>query len=69
MIKFIEKKEQSTIVGYFFALLLFFALLVQYVCLEHSNNIAFYVGVRIRTVLMDLIYKKVIIIELNKIDN
>ena len=58
MIKFIANKNQSSTIGYFLLLALLCCLLTKTFCLEHSYNLSFSVGAKIRTLLMDLIYKK-----------
>jgi hypothetical protein len=65
LIKFISNKQQSSLIGYFLASMLFVSSIIQSICMEHSVNLVYVIGIRIRTVMMNLIYKKVILSFLN----
>ena len=61
LIKFIKEKEQNILVGLFLTLLLFFCSLIQSFVLQHYFHRMFIVGARIRTTIMNTVYKKVIL--------
>lgn len=63
LIKFIKEKEQNVLVGIFLTTLLFFSSLIQSFVLQHYFHRMFIVGARIRTTIMNVVYKKV-----NKLD-
>ncbi|CAF0948802.1 unnamed protein product, partial [Brachionus calyciflorus] len=58
LINFISNEKYPKIIGYFYAGLLFIRLSLLSLCLNHSFNYGFLTGVRIRSSLMNLIYKK-----------
>ncbi|CAF1062060.1 unnamed protein product, partial [Brachionus calyciflorus] len=58
LINFISNEEYPKIIGYFYAGLLFIRLSLLSFCLTHNFNYAFLAGVRTRSSLMNLIYKK-----------
>lgn len=58
IITFIKDKEQNIQVGLFYTLLLFLTSLVQSFALQHYFHRMFIVGARIRTSVMNIVYKK-----------
>lgn len=61
LIVFINNKNQDPIIGYFLAVLMLFVSIVQSLLTNHYFHRMLVVGARVRTALMGLIYKKVII--------
>nr|APD26507.1 ATP-binding cassette transporter subfamily C member 1 X3 protein [Brachionus koreanus] len=58
LINFISDDRYSKTIGLFLSFLIFFRLIVMSFCLQHSFYYAFLAGVRTRSALMRLIYKK-----------
>ncbi|CAF1078170.1 unnamed protein product [Brachionus calyciflorus] len=58
LINFISNENYPKIIGYFYASLLFIRLALLSLCHNHHLNYAFLAGVRTRSSLMNLIYKK-----------
>lgn len=58
LISFIKDREQNILVGLFYTALLFICSLIQSFVLQHYFHRMFIVGTRIRTALMNVIYKK-----------
>ncbi len=58
IITFIKDKEQNIQVGLFYTLLLFLTSLIQSFALQHYFHRMFIVGARIRTSIMNIVYKK-----------
>nr|UOU03334.1 ATP-binding cassette subfamily C1-1 [Brachionus rubens] len=58
LINFVSNDKYPKLVGYFFAILLFIRLIILSLCQNHNFNYAFLAGVRTRSALMNLIYKK-----------
>ncbi|RNA33218.1 multidrug resistance-associated 1 isoform X1 [Brachionus plicatilis] len=58
LITFVSDERYSKIVGLFFCLLIFLRLIAMTFCFQHSFYYAFLAGVRTRSALMHLIYKK-----------
>ncbi len=58
LITFIKDKDQNLLVGLFYTFLLFICSLIQSFVLQHYFHRMFIVGTRVRTSLMNIIYKK-----------
>ena len=58
LISFIKDKEQNIQVGLFYTFLLFLTSLIQSFALQHYFHRMFIVGARIRTSVMNIVYKK-----------
>jgi hypothetical protein len=59
LITFIKDKEQNVFVGLFYTSLFFICSLIQSFVLQHYFHRMFIVGTRVRTALMNIVYKKV----------
>ena len=59
LIKFIKDKNQNLMVGIFLTAILFLSSFIQSLILQHHNQYMFIVSIRIRTAIMNVIYKKV----------
>ena len=59
IINFIIDKNQSTIIGYLFAILMFISSLIKTLCSNNFIQRVFFVSSRVSTACMGLIYKKV----------
>ncbi len=62
LIDFIADKRQSAYMGYFYAITLFFMSTLQTLFLQHYFYRMFIVSARIRTALMNMIYKKSLVL-------
>lgn len=60
LISFLMDKDQNVSVGIFFAILLFLNFTMQSFLLQHTQHRNFVVGARLRTSLMNIIFKKVL---------
>ena len=58
LITFVKDKEQNIQVGLFYTLILFLTALIQSFALQHYFHRMFIVGARIRTSIMNIVYKK-----------
>jgi len=58
IIKFVDDKKQTMLVGIFLTILLFLSSIAQSMLLQHYYFRSYLVGARIRTALVNLIYKK-----------
>ena len=58
LITFIKDKEQNIQIGIFYAILLFLCSLIQSFVLQHYFHRMFVVGARIRTAIMNIVYRK-----------
>ena len=63
LISFISDKEQNILVGIFYTILLFFSSFIQSFVLQHYFHRMFIVGARVRTSIINLVYKKVLYIK------